>query len=68
MISIMGGNDLIVPRGVRVEVDGTAFLGGDDVDIDEDAALADSPTVRVRTFSFMGGNDVRHPKWSERDQ
>lgn len=68
MLSIMGGNDLIVPRGVRVEVNGTAVLGGDDVHIDEDAVPADSPTVRVRTFSFMGGNDVRHPKPSRHDR
>ncbi len=45
----------------------TAVLG-DEVDSDEEAVLADSPTVRVRTFSFMGGNDVRHPKPSEHDR
>lgn len=36
-----------------------AALGGSDYG---------GPTVRVRTFSFAGGNDVRHPQRSERDR
>ncbi|QUH01790.1 DUF1707 and DUF2154 domain-containing protein [Saccharopolyspora erythraea] len=62
LVSIMGGSDVIVPRGVRVVVDATDFLGGNKVKVDEDAELPDAPLVRIRTYSFMGGNDVRHPK------
>lgn len=62
LVSIMGGSDVIVPRGVRVVVDSTDILGGNDVKVDEKAVVADSPTVHIRTISIMGGNDVRHPK------
>lgn len=66
LVSIMGGSDVLVPRGIRVEVDATNVLGGDEVKIDESAVMPDSPTVHVRTYSLMGGNNIRHPKKGKR--
>jgi hypothetical protein len=69
LVSILGGSDVIVPRGVRVEVDSTDVLGGNELKIDEDAVVPGSPVVRLRTYSIMGGNDVRHPRnltWRDR--
>ncbi|MEV0056091.1 DUF1707 domain-containing protein [Saccharopolyspora shandongensis] len=62
LVSIMGGSDVIVPRGVRVVVDSTDFMGGNTVKVDEDAEMPNAPVVRIRTYSFMGGNDIKHPK------
>ena len=62
LVSIMGGSDVIVPRGVRVIVNSTDFLGGDKIEVDADAEVPNAPVVRIRTYSIMGGNDIRHPK------
>ncbi|MEV0082291.1 DUF1707 domain-containing protein [Saccharopolyspora sp. NPDC050642] len=62
LVSIMGGSDVIVPRGVRVVVDSTDFMGGNTVKVDEDAEMPNAPVIRIRTYSFMGGNDIKHPK------
>ncbi|MBA8823716.1 hypothetical protein FHX42_001045 [Saccharopolyspora lacisalsi] len=62
LVSVLGGSDVVVPKGVRVEVDSTDLLGGNTIKIDEDAVVANSPVVRVRAYSVLGGNDVRHPK------
>lgn len=57
-VTVMGGLDVIVPSGVRVEVDGMSILGGRKVDVDERAAPG-APTIRLRIFSIMGGAKVR---------
>ncbi|GAA2806919.1 DUF1707 SHOCT-like domain-containing protein [Saccharopolyspora taberi] len=62
LVSIMGGSDVIVPRGVRVVVDSSDFLGGNKVEVDEDSEMPNAPVVRIRCYSIMGGNDIRHPK------
>lgn len=68
LVSFLGGSEVIVPRGVRVEVDATNVLAGDKIKVDEEATLPNSPIVRIRSYSFLAGNDVRHPKkrWRER--
>lgn len=68
LVSILGGSDVIVPQGIRVEVDSTNILGGDDVKIDESAEVANSPVVRIRACSILGGNDIRHPKERLKDR
>ncbi|RCW40498.1 cell wall-active antibiotic response 4TMS protein YvqF [Halopolyspora algeriensis] len=62
LVSIMGGTDVIVPKGIRVELDSTDFLGGDDLKIDESAEVANSPVVRIRSYSLLGGSNICHPK------
>ena len=56
----MGGLQVRVPPGVRLETDGVAIMGGfEDRVHDLGAARADAPVVRVTGFAFMGGVDAR---------
>ncbi|PKW13679.1 cell wall-active antibiotic response 4TMS protein YvqF [Saccharopolyspora spinosa] len=66
LVSIMGGSDVIVPRGVRVVVDSTDIMGGNTIKVDEEAEMPNAPLIRIRSFSIMGGNDIRHPKRKKR--
>lgn len=60
--AIMGGHTVIVPRGVRVVVSDTDIMGGTTAKIDEEAIRPGAPVVRVRSYTFMGGNTIKHPK------
>ncbi|AUS80684.1 DUF1707 domain-containing protein [Actinoalloteichus sp. AHMU CJ021] len=63
LVSIMGGHTVVVPKGVRVEHEGGFnLMGGTDIKIDESAVHPHSPTVRIRSYSFMGGNEIKNPK------
>jgi Domain of unknown function (DUF1707) len=55
-IAIMGGSDIWVPEGARVEFSGFAFMGGNDNRV---APGGSGPLIRVRAWSLMGGIDVR---------
>jgi hypothetical protein len=60
----MGGVEIIVPPGVRVETDGFAFMGGFEEDTEVGADVPpDAPVIRVTGFVFMGGVEVssRYP-------
>ena len=57
-VSLIGGVDLGVPRGVRVRVSGFSVLGGRSVELDEPSDPA-APTLHVRAFSLIGGVRVR---------
>lgn len=61
MVSVIGGVDLKVPRGVRVVVEGFSLIGGRSIRVDESAVHASAPTVRIRAFSVIGGVSVRNP-------
>jgi hypothetical protein len=55
----MGGVEVIVPRGVRVEVTGGAVMGGFESDAgDADALDPSQPILRVTGLAIMGGVDV----------
>ena len=56
VIAIMGGSDIWVPEGARVEMSGFAFMGGNDNRV---APGGSGPRIRVRAWSLMGGIDVR---------
>ncbi len=69
VISIMGGSDIRVPNGLRVEVSDFAFMGGNSVKIEEDHPSASGPVLHLRLFSLMGGVDVkRGPKLSREER
>ena len=56
----MGGLQVRVPPGVRLETDGVAIMGGfEDRVHDPGAAKPDAPVVRVTGVAIMGGVDAR---------
>lgn len=57
-VSLIGGVDITVPRGVRVQVSGFSILGGRRIAIDDPADSA-APTLHVRAFSLIGGVQVQ---------
>ncbi len=59
-LAFMGGVEIIVPPGVRVEAAGFGFMGGWDNRTAQDVELPhDAPVVRVRGLAFMGSVDIR---------
>ena len=69
VISIMGGAEIRVPNGLRVEVSELALMGGNSVDITEDRPSAAGAVLHLRLFSLMGGTDVRRgPKLSRAER
>jgi hypothetical protein len=70
IFSLMGGAEIIVPPGLRVESDGVAILGGFDHRVDEEIQPdPTSPVLRIKGFAIMGGVEisVRYPGESSRD-
>ncbi len=70
IFAAMGGVEIIVPPGLPVECDGFALLGG--FDYGEEAMVVpdpDTPLLRIRGFSLMGGVEVatRHPGETARE-
>jgi hypothetical protein len=69
VLSIMGGADIRVPNGLRVEVSQLALMGGNGVDVEEDRQPASGPVLHLRLLSLMGGTDVkRGPKLSRAER
>lgn len=69
-LAIMGGVDITVPPGVRLEVDGLAVMGGfDDQSGFPAIARHDAPVIRVTGLALMGGVVTRmKPRgWDERN-
>lgn len=61
-VSVIGGVDIRVPPGVRVEVTHFfALLGGREIDTDVPPA-ANAPVLRIRAFTLIGGVQVRRSK------
>jgi hypothetical protein len=61
-IGIMGAVSIVVPQGVSVEMSGFALMGGNSGPDDRIPPVYDSPVVRVRAFSLMGGVVVERKK------
>jgi hypothetical protein len=60
VFSLMGGSDIVVPDGVQVELSGFAFMGGNDLRLEDTSPPPPgAPVVRVRAYSVMGGTDVK---------
>jgi hypothetical protein len=55
-IAIMGGADIRVPEGARVELSGFALMGGNSNTVPPSGT---GPLIRVRAWSLLGGVDVR---------
>lgn len=59
VFSLMGGADIYLPDGLRVELSDFAFMGGNSVKLGDDLAEGGGPTLRLRLISIMGGSNVR---------
>jgi hypothetical protein len=65
----MGGVEVVVPPGVRVEMNGIALMGGfEEHSRTLDPPPPDAPVLRVGGFALMGGVEVsvRHPAKEQR--
>jgi hypothetical protein len=60
-VALVGGIDVTAPTGVNVAVEGFSLVGGRRVDA-RGPISAGSPTVRLRSFSLVGGVRVRKPR------
>ena len=58
IFALMGGVEVIIPPGVRVESEGFAFMGGFGNDVG-DPGNPNAPVVRLTGFAMMGGVEVR---------
>ncbi|MFN7531099.1 MAG: hypothetical protein ACK5T7_08340, partial [Gemmatimonas sp.] len=58
VVAFMGGVDLVLPEGVRLEVVGAAFLGGFEYKAGAAVEDPDAPLVRVSGAAIMGGVDI----------
>ena len=67
-IRVMGAVSIIVPEGVSVEMSGVALMGGNSGPDDRVTPLPNSPLVRVRAFSLMGGVVVERKKARRRER
>ena len=67
-IPVMGAVTVIVPEGVSVEMSGFALMGGNSGPDDKVLPLPNSPVVRVRAFSLMGGVVVERKKARRRSR
>jgi hypothetical protein len=57
--AIMGGVDIIVPPGVRVEMSGIPLMGGGEDRVDDANLPPTAPLVKVYWLALMGGVSVR---------
>ena len=57
-VAVMGGVEVFVPVGARVECSGSSIMGGRDERLSP--ARPEAPLVRVRAHSLMGGVSVSH--------
>jgi hypothetical protein len=58
IVACMGGVELTLPEGVRVEVVGGAFLGGFEHKAGTPIEDPEAPVVRVSGVAIMGGVDI----------
>jgi class 3 adenylate cyclase len=66
--AIMGGVDIIVPDGIRVELDEFHFMGAVETRLGSAPLIPGSPIVRIKAFALMGSVIVRTKRTrAERD-
>jgi hypothetical protein len=63
---LMGGVEVIVPHGVRVEALGFAVMGGFEASAGDTRADPSQPVIRLSGLAVMGGVEARHKKPSNR--
>jgi hypothetical protein len=58
VVAVMGGVNIVAPRGADVDSNGFALVG-DFTHLTHRSPHADAPTLRIRGFSLMGGVKVK---------
>jgi hypothetical protein len=64
-VSIMGGQNILLPPEVNVEIDGRGVMGGFDREILGDGTPG-APKVKIRGFSLWGGVSIKRKARSPR--
>ncbi len=64
-VSIMGGQNILLPPEVNVEIDGHGVMGGFDREILGDGTPG-APKVKIRGFSLWGGVSIKRKARSPR--
>ena len=59
-VAVMGGVEVLVPRGATVHVSGMAFMGGRECRLDP--PVPGGPVVHLEAWALMGGVEVGHGK------
>jgi hypothetical protein len=69
IIAIMGGAEIVVPPGLRVDCDGIAIMGGFDHVDEGGPPNPNAPVLKINGFAMMGGVEisVRRPGETPRD-
>ena len=57
-VAVMGGIEVLVPRGVEVHVSGLSVMGGRDTSVD--VPRPGAPVVHVQAYALMGAVEVKH--------
>jgi class 3 adenylate cyclase len=58
-VAVMGGIEIVVPEGIKVEIQGLPIMGGIDRRVRDVPALPGTPTIVVNAFAFWGGVCIR---------
>jgi|SRR5690625_1870129 len=64
--SIMGGQTILLPPEVNVDIQGHGVMGGFDQHVEGDGAPG-APTIKVRGFSLWGGVGIKRKRRKRRD-
>ena len=64
-VAVMGGIEVLVPRGATVHLSGVAVMGGRDCYVDP--PVAGGPVVHVDAWAVMGGVEVKHDEAVHRE-
>lgn len=69
IVAVMGGAEIIVPPGLRVDCDAIAIMGGVDHPAQSGPSDPQAPVLKVNGFLLMGGVEitVRNPGESAKD-
>ncbi len=59
VIAILGGVQITVPAGMRIEMEGIPLLGGCSNQVLQDDLPPDAPVIAIRCLAILGGIEVR---------
>jgi hypothetical protein len=62
VVSILGGVDLLAPRGLPIELSGISLLGGKSDKRSSGSPVRGAPLIRVRALAVLGGVGIKDRK------